>query len=312
MEAATGTGKSFIPLSVLTEYNKIAIVVPTKQLQEQWASHCDNLGLSYDIWNGKNKPLGFGRVSIFTIEAALTNIYEYELWVYDEVHRLATYKRSNLFNRRGDKIGLTALLKRRDGGEWYIPLEIIKKHTQSDALSHETVNKIRVKYHPVNLTSRESSLYSFYSYSVSKSPGYKYVHDRTRIIRNAEKKIEKAKELCENANDRTIVFGENIEPINKLSMKLNRNHIVYHSKHRGNIDEFNEGHCNLLLTARALDEGYDISNANKAVMFNFNSSDMQHIQRNGRIARRSGGISEMNIIYTNTVERKWLNNVTMD
>ena len=72
-----------------------------------------------------------------------------------------------------------------------------------------------------------------------------------------------------------------------------------------NISEFKDGKIKILVSCRALDEGFDVPSADTGIIVAGTSSVRQWIQRMGRILRKSQGkeYSKIYVIFAEVVER---------
>lgn len=109
--------------------------------------------------------------------------------------------------------------------------------------------------------------------------------------------------------DRTakiIVFGERIEQANHLFDQLNllypNQTARYHSAMDAGarklaLERFRDGEVRILITCRALDEGFDVPSANVGIVMSSASANRQRIQRLGRILRRYEGKEIASLYY---------------
>lgn len=119
-----------------------------------------------------------------------------------------------------------------------------------------------------------------------------------------------------NLDKTIIIFGESIKALDKIGEILSTMDIQftkYHSKlhpeeAKKNLEDFNTGKVEILLTAKALDSGYDIKRANMCIISSGTSSGLRLIQRIGRIVRKEKdkNISKVYQLYTDTQEKKWV------
>lgn len=111
-----------------------------------------------------------------------------------------------------------------------------------------------------------------------------------------------------------IIFGERIDQANKLFELLTREFPGQagrcHSKmdkqvRRQALERFRNGELRILVSCRALDEGFDVPDADVGIVLSCASIERQRIQRLGRILRRREGkhISSLYYLYLeHTVE----------
>ena len=85
---------------------------------------------------------------------------------------------------------------------------------------------------------------------------------------------------------------------------------IYHAylpfeKRLENISNYRKGSVNILISCRALDEGFDVPESNTGIIVAGTNSVRQWIQRMGRILRRTPGkeFSKIYVIFVDLVEK---------
>lgn len=139
---------------------------------------------------------------------------------------------------------------------------------------------------------------------------------RKSIIHLSKSKLIALKWLFDKENlynDKVLIFHERIEIaeiIWNYLEKRNLNTSLYHSemkleKRFESISKFKEGRSNILIACKALDEGFDVPNADTGIIVAGTSSIRQWIQRMGRILRKSPGkeYSKIYLIFAEDVEK---------
>lgn len=130
---------------------------------------------------------------------------------------------------------------------------------------------------------------------------------RKGIIHMSKSKLSALKWLISNeilSNEKVLIFHERIEVAEKIFEYLNEKGFkvgIYHAqmpfnKRLENISNYREGKANILVSCRALDEGFDVPESNTGIIVAGTSSVRQWIQRMGRILRRTTG-KEFSKIY---------------
>ena len=132
IEWATGVGKSMVAYLAIYAMRKVnpsvkcIIIVPTTQLKGQWEENLLKLGLAESA-----------EVYVVNTVALKDKVYQCDLLVVDEVHRVAADKFSRIFQLVQYKhiLGLTATIDRLDGKEKllkkYAP--VVSRVTQTQA-----------------------------------------------------------------------------------------------------------------------------------------------------------------------------------
>jgi superfamily II DNA or RNA helicase len=86
--------------------------------------------------------------------------------------------------------------------------------------------------------------------------------------------------------------------------------VVYHSKSKGKdllLDKFRKNEVRVLLTARALDEGFDVPDCDMAIIMAGYKGERQVKQRLGRILRKKDKTAIIYLLYADrTKDEDWL------
>jgi superfamily II DNA or RNA helicase len=129
---------------------------------------------------------------------------------------------------------------------------------------------------------------------------------RARVLNLSMNRVRIAlKLIAANRARRTIVFHEDIEACELIHHVLKENGVqsgVYHSglslKERARtLKAFRLGEIEVLVTCRALDEGFNVPEAEMGIIAASTATRRQRIQRLGRVLRPSSGKSKA-IVYT--------------
>ena len=170
VEAVTGTGKTYVGVEsirkTLEHRGKALVLVPTIELQNQWASVLrDSVPQARLGRRGNQSKAEFKRkdVIISVINSARdfdpTDIPEGSLLIADEVHRYGIGGNAKALHERFDKrLGLTATLERADEGvsEFLTPYfgEVVYRIGYREAIEQDVVAPFRVAFIGVNFSSR--------------------------------------------------------------------------------------------------------------------------------------------------------------
>lgn len=110
---------------------------------------------------------------------------------------------------------------------------------------------------------------------------------------------------------RIIVFGERIEQADALYEQLAQLYpnqaARYHSEvdkeaRRLALERYRHGEIRILVSCRALDEGFDVPSANVGIILSSSAVERQRIQRLGRILRRCEGKELASLYYLYVAE----------
>ncbi|MEW6621294.1 MAG: DEAD/DEAH box helicase [bacterium] len=139
---------------------------------------------------------------------------------------------------------------------------------------------------------------------------------RKGIIHTSRSKLEALKWLISDENlkdERVLIFHERIEVAGKIYEYLKERDFkvgIYHAhlpfdKRLENISNYRKGNIKMLVSCRALDEGFDVPEANAGIIVAGTSSVRQWIQRMGRILRKTPGkeFSRIYVVFVDLVEK---------
>lgn len=155
--------------------------------------------------------------------------------------------------------------------------------------------------------SKETEDKSLYGYTV-------LLNKRKSIVHEAKNRFKAVKWLFNNKinfDDKVLVFHERIEDANLIfEYLINSGYSagVYHSQIDGDpeliLDKFRRNEINILVTCKALDEGFDLPRIDTGIIVSATSSIRQRIQRIGRVLRRASGkyTSRIYTIYVKNIE----------
>lgn len=124
------------------------------------------------------------------------------------------------------------------------------------------------------------------------------LYQRKSLVYHASSRIRCALRLVGEAapDSKILIFGERIEQADKLYEQLDQKYPGqagrYHSQmepeaKKAALNRYRTGEIRILITCRALDEGFDIPSANMGIVLSSSSVERQRIQRLGRILRSS-------------------------
>ena len=145
---------------------------------------------------------------------------------------------------------------------------------------------------------------------------YKAIRDRKKIVDFAENKIHTFKEIYEDDPDnRILVFSGANEFTDKLCDSISPNALSYHSgktkkQKEFALESFKDKKINVLCSTKALNQGFDVPDANMGIICGLTSKSLSMIQRVGRLLRfQEDKVGKIIILYVqNSQEEKWLKN----
>ena len=324
VKVVTGGGKTVFAIHCLTKYleenkdHSIFIVVPSIALLDQWYE-----GLQKDF-NEKNIALNGGgehlehlsRINISTIDSVKNIIEQFNasktLLIVDECHKIGTEKRGEvLTNNWHATLGLSATPERDYDDNFYIIIrkilgDIIFDYDYIDAREDEVIVNFKLLYAYAAMTPDEEEKYKKFTKSIQRRaatiggndmndyPLKMLIFNRARMVKNSKNRIPFGIELLQkHKRDSWIVFTENKKQAKEFNKIINikgyksaiYNTDLDNAEREENLNNFKNGNLNVLVSCTALDEGFDMPEADGAMILSASSSKRQRIQRMGRVLR---------------------------
>ena len=324
VKVVTGGGKTVFAIHCLAKYleenkdHSIFIVVPSIALLDQWYE-----GLQKDF-NEKNIALNGGgehlehlsRINISTIDSVQNIIEQFDasktLLIVDECHKIGTEKRGEvLTNNWHATLGLSATPERDYDDNFYIIIrkilgDIIFYYDYIDAREDEVIVNFKLLYAYAAMTPDEEEKYKKFTKSIQRRaatiggndmndyPLKMLIFNRARMVKNSKNRIPFGIELLQkHKRDSWIVFTENkkqAKEFNKIINTKGYKSAIYNTdldntEREENLNNFKNGNLNVLVSCTALDEGFDMPEADGAMILSASSSKRQRIQRMGRVLR---------------------------
>ncbi len=135
----------------------------------------------------------------------------------------------------------------------------------------------------------------------------------------AEERLHCADALVDRlpGDQRILIFGERIQQAEALYALLRDKYPGqigrYHSQmgtqaNRNALDRFRSGELRILITCKALDEGFDVPDASAGIILSGTSRQRQRIQRIGRLLRKNARKERVSLYYlhvADSVEETW-------
>ena len=325
IKVVTGGGKTFFAIHCLKRYlendpqKSILIVVPSIALLDQWY---DSLSQNFDdkeisLNGGGEQTKIITKICISTIDS-LKNIIslidaENTLLIVDECHKIGTEKRGEMLtNAWHATLGLSATPERDYDDNFYIIIkkilgDIIFDYDYIDAREDEVIVNFKLLYGYAALLPEEENKYKKFTKTIQRMaatigcqdmndyPLKMLIFNRARLVKNSKNRIPYGIELIQKyERDSWIVFTENkkqAKEFNKIVNKLKGfNSGIYNTdlnddERQENLEKFKAGNLNVLVSCTALDEGFDMPEADGAMILSASSSKRQRIQRMGRVLR---------------------------
>ena len=324
VKVVTGGGKTVFAIHCLKQYleenpsNSILIVVPSIALLDQWY---EGLLQSYDAnqlsLNGGGEHLEeLSMITISTIDSVKNIIDKFDasqtLLIVDECHKIGTEKRGvTLTNNWHATLGLSATPERDYDDNFYIIIkkilgDIIFDYDYIDAREDEVIVNFKLLYAYAAMTPEEEDEYKKFTKSIQRRaatiggnnmndyPLKMMIFNRARMVKNSKNRIPFGIELLQKyKRDSWIVFTENKKQAKEFNAIINTKgyqSAIYNTdldatEREENLNNFKSGNLNVLVSCTALDEGFDMPEADGAMILSASSSKRQRIQRMGRVLR---------------------------
>jgi superfamily II DNA or RNA helicase len=324
----TGTGKTHLAnLAIEAAARPTLVVTPTIDLMNQWfdeltLAFASEVGLIgggyYDV-----KPL-----TVTTYDSACNHMTrlgnKFGLVVFDECHHLPgpTFGRAAVAAIAPFRLGLTATPERADNAHTQLdyligPIVYRREITQ---LRGEFLADYRVQTAYVDLTDQERLEYersrevyrgflqdngidmrrpnawAQFLFVAHRSPegrqAYLAYRRQRELALAAPAKLGFLSRLLDRHNgDRVLIFTHDNATVYRIARQFLVPVITHQTKtkeRREILLRFNAGTYPIVATSRVLNEGVNVPEANVAVVLSGSGSVREHVQRLGRILRKSG------------------------
>lgn len=324
----TGTGKTHLAnLAIHRAQRPALIVTPTIDLMNQWYDELTLcFGAEVGLIGGgyhEVKPL-----SVTTYDSAYLNLdrigNKYGLIVFDECHHLPgpTYGLAATFALAPFRLGLTATPERADEAHTqldYLVGPIVYRREITQLRGHYLA-EYRVETLYVNLSDAERARYELcrevyrgfirdqgidmrqkdawgrFLFAATRSSegrqAFAAYREQKALALAAPAKMNLLGRLLDRHNgDRVLIFTHDNATVYEIARRFLVPVITHQTKTRERRDvlmRFNEGRYPIVATSRVLNEGVNVPEANIAVVLSGSGSVREHVQRLGRILRKSG------------------------
>lgn len=326
VELPTGAGKTILAVMAIARVGRpTLIVVPTIDLMLQWQTVLGKwFDQPIGLLGGGNKDRQQLTVTTYDSAAFQTEFHgnQFGLLVCDECHHLPApaYQFIASGSLAPFRLGLTATLDRTDGGEATAKslLGPVRYRAAIDELEGKYLAPYDIRTVHVELTEDEQARYEecrgryidFLRGSgvdLSKPDGwgqfiirchrsdegreaFACYREQRRIALTSSGKLEALWQILRrHHNDRILVFTEDNETVYRLSTLLLLPAITHQTRgteRKALLAAFASGELPVLVTARVLNEGVDVPDANVGVILSGSGSVREHVQRLGRILRK--------------------------
>ena len=324
----TGTGKTHLAnLAIHAAERPTLVVTPTIDLMNQWYDELTTcFGTEVGLVGGgyhEIKPL-----TVTTYDSAYQNVdrlgNKFGLVIFDECHHLPgeTYALSARGSIAPFRLGLTATPERADNAHEHLdtligPIVYRREITQlrGQFLADYSVETVyadltpeeRFKYDSCRLQYREflqstgidmrrpgawgQFLFAAHRSAEGRQAYLAYRAQRELALAAPAKLKVLARLLERHGGDRVIIFTNDNATVYTIARQFLVPVITHQTKtkeRREVLLRFNSGEYPIVATSKVLNEGVNVPEANVAIILSGSGSVREHVQRLGRILRKSG------------------------
>lgn len=325
---ATAGGKTFIGLKAIEELKQATLVlVPTLALVDQWVERLrEKLGVEAGVLGGGKHEIKW--VTVSTYDSAYIHAEElgdkFSLLIADEVHHLFApgYSQIAEILAAPFRMGLTSTLHRADmrhldaprliggvvyeaghkelAGEYVAPYEHKKvfvdltPEEKAEYEKHWSTYKAYLLMHNLEMRSEDDfrRLIMLSAYDPKAREALLARNKALKIALNSEAKMLFLAEQLKASKEKTLIFtlhNSLVYTISKRFLIPAITHKTPEAERRLILSRFRSGEYRAIVTSQVLDEGLDVPDAERGIVLSGTGSPRQHIQRLGRLLRKSEG-----------------------
>ncbi|WP_337174827.1 DEAD/DEAH box helicase family protein [Paludisphaera sp.] len=324
----TGTGKTHLAnLAIERAGRPTLIVTPTIDLMNQWYDELSmSFGVDIGLLGGGYNDVQ--PITVTTYDSAYINMERlgdrFGLIVFDECHHLpgATYGLSAICSIAPFRLGLTATPERADNahthldqligpivyrreitqlrGRFLAEYEAIQLYVELSDEERERYESSRECYRAFlsgsGIDMRRPDGWARFLFLAFRSPEGREAFHAYRAQRElalaAPAKLKLLERLLDRHNhDRVLIFTHDNATVYTIARRFLVPVITHQTKTKERRDillKFNSGEYPIVATSKVLNEGVNVPEANVAVILSGSGSVREHVQRLGRILRKSG------------------------
>ena len=323
----TGAGKTMVALAAMARSGLSALcLVPTRVLLDQWKREIEAVW-SGPVGRLGDGTRDIERLTVSTFESAYRTMHalgnRFDLLVVDEVHHFgpglgealemslasarigltATPPRdASSLNRLGETVGpvVYELTVSDLAGGYLAPFDLMTVSTdltEAEARTYEQLmRQFRRVYREFFDLAPGGTWKAFLRYTSRTSGGRRALaalHEARQLLSYTTAKSAALAEILRRHRDsRILVFTSH----NRSAYAVAREHLIMpitcHIGRREReqaLDHFRRGELRALVSARVLNEGVDIPDADVAIVMAGTMGAREHVQRVGRVLRPKGG-----------------------
>ena len=324
----TGTGKTHLANMAIEKVGRPTLVItPTIDLMNQWYDELSlSFGVEVGLLGGGYydiRPL-----TVTTYDSAYLNMdrlgNRFGFIVFDECHHLPgpTYGLAATCAIAPFRMGLTATPERADNahthldqligpivyrreitqlrGDYLAEYRVMRLYVQlndQDRLRYEQARELYRRFvQSSGISMSQPNGWAQFIFLAHRSPegreAFRAYREQRELALAAPAKLNLLGRLLERHNgDRVLIFTHDNATVYKIARQFLVPVITHQTKtkeRREILLRFNAGTYPIVATSRVLNEGVNVPEANVAVVLSGSGSVREHVQRLGRVLRKSG------------------------
>ncbi|WP_437809537.1 DEAD/DEAH box helicase [Sorangium sp. So ce1078] len=319
----TGAGKTFVAtLAIAARQRSALVVVPTLDLLNQWY---DGLSAAFGVpigllGGGYHDVLDLTVTTYDSAHAHMDRLgARFGLVIFDECHHLPSpsYALAAKMCLAPFRLGLTATPERADGrgyddligpivfrreitelsGQYLAAYDVVRLDvplSEDERAAYEAARAVYIGFLRANGIRMPEGWGQFIMLSSQSDAGRRafeaYRRQRSLALCAPGKIDVLARLLHAHRADRTLVFTEDNATVYQISRQFLLPAITHQTKVKERsaiLEAFNRGTLSAVVTSKVLNEGVNVPEANVAIVLSGSGSVREHVQRLGRILRRS-------------------------
>lgn len=324
----TGTGKTHLAIMAIEKAERPTLVVtPTIDLMNQWSDEL-TLGFDTEIGMLGGGSYDIKPLTVTTYDSAYLNMdrlgNKFGLIVFDECHHLPgpTYGLAATCAIAPFRLGLTATPERADEahtllehligpivyrreitqlrGEFLAEYRVVPRFVDlspEERLSYERAREVyRAFLQQSGIDMRRPNAWGQFLFVAHRSSegrqAYLAYREQRMLALAAPAKLRLLSDLLQKHHgDRILIFTHDNATVYTIAREFLVPVITHQTKAKERKEvllRFNTGAFPIIATSRVLNEGVNVPEANVAIILSGSGSVREHVQRLGRILRKSG------------------------
>lgn len=353
IEAITGIGKTFIALRAIAELPEDAKILYLAETNERWKDLSLDITKYKEIYG---VDLSTRNIEMMCYQSAYKKRgLAHDLVICDEIHDSITpeYAKYYVNNCSIRTMGLSATIE--DGDFSIMGRELTKlqflnefapvcfSYKLADGQQDGTTRplKVHIVEHRLDKNSRnvkagtkakpfmtsEAASYSYWDKrfkqtlymppDIREFPMRHAVRKRAELLYSLPSKVELVKELLETLNGKTLIFGNHLETLEKITPNIIRSApkgVRKSDQETANTlirEKFDKGEIDVIASFKMLKQGANLREVDNVVIMSYYGKERDLIQRIGRLRMSGALIGNVYIPVTiDTQEEKWFTEMT--